>query len=258
MKYPGEFPVLLDVKFVAVLLLLATALSAETTPLRVLSWNLHHGVGGDGKLDLERIAKVIRDANPDLVALQEVDNQCARSGKIDQTAELARLTGMTGVFGKAMNYDGGGYGQAILSRHPILSNQVHPLPSSDEPRIAFEAVVTIDGKETRFLTVHLDLDDTKRLAQSELIAKLHPNSPQPAILCGDFNTTPASPALEAIKKSWDIIAKKEPAFTCPADKPDTEIDHVFTRGMSAASPVIVLPEATASDHRPIFAELIRK
>lgn len=67
--------------------------------LRVLTYNIHHGAGIDGKLDLERIARVIRDARPDIVALQELDRNTQRTRKVDQPAELARLTGLHGTFG---------------------------------------------------------------------------------------------------------------------------------------------------------------
>jgi endonuclease/exonuclease/phosphatase family metal-dependent hydrolase len=231
--------------------------ASETPPLRVLCWNIHHGVGEDGKLDLERIAKIIRDAEPDLVALQEVDQHCLRSGNADQTAELARLTEMTGVFGKAMDFQGGGYGQAILTRHPVLNSSVHQLPGEGEPRIAFEVALSIDGHEMRMITLHLDLDAKQRLTQAEALVKLVENRKQPTIICGDFNATPESPPLMAFARDWKAVPKKTPAFTCPAGKPTTEIDHFFVRGFTHTAPLTVLPEAVASDHRPLLAELLR-
>jgi endonuclease/exonuclease/phosphatase family metal-dependent hydrolase len=241
------------VKFLAALILTVATMSAsETKPIRVLCWNIHHGVGVDGKLDLERIAKVISDAKPDLVALQEVDKQCSRSGKVDQTAELARLTGMTGVFGKAMDFGGGEYGQAILSRHPIGSHKVHPLPGPGEPRIAFEAVVSIDNSKLKLISLHLDLEPAQRLAQAQTLMGLLKDSPEPAILCGDFNDKPGSPTLAAIVPPWVMVPKQAPAFTYPADKPGNEIDFFFTRGLKHSTPVVVLPEAVASDHRPLL------
>lgn len=246
-------------KFVLLLVVaLAGSAFAETKPLRVFCWNLHHGVGEDGKLDLERIAKVIREAKPDLVALQEVDNQCARSGKVDQAAELAKLTGMTGVFGKAMDLQGGGYGQAILSRFPIQTSKVHVLPGKGEPRIAFEVTVTIEGKETRFITNHLDLDDAQRLAQVETLAKILTEISSPLILCGDFNDSPDSASLKILGRVLTPVPKKEPVLTCPAGKPDSEIDHFLVRGFVPVAPLAVLPEAVASDHRPLVAEFTWK
>ncbi len=227
--------------------------------IRILCWNLHHGVGEDGNLDLQRIAVVIQAQRPDLVALQEVDKQCRRSGSVDQTAELAKLTGMSGVFGKAMDHDGGEYGQAILSRHPLGDTQIHRLPGDGEPRIAFEAAVTIDGKPLRMISVHLDhQQDARRLKQAEALVAALAHSDVPAILAGDFNDVPGSPVLKAFAAGWTAMAKKEPAFTCPAGQPKVEIDHVLLRGVEARGLLEVLPEAVASDHRPLAGVVVVK
>lgn len=92
-----------------VILIASTGFTAisETIPLRVLSYNIHHGEGVDGKFDLERIAKVIQSVNPDLVALQEVDRNTTRASDVDQAQELAELTGMHMAYGKALDYQGG-------------------------------------------------------------------------------------------------------------------------------------------------------
>ena len=74
--------------------------------------------GVDRKLDVPRIARVIKSVKPDLVALQEVDNKAGRSGRVDQATELARLTGMRPVFGANIPLQGGHSGNAILSRFP--------------------------------------------------------------------------------------------------------------------------------------------
>src|SRR5688572_3660564 len=96
-------------------LVLARRTAAGPSPrLRVLTYNIHHGEGTDARFDLERLARIIREARPDLVALQEVDRRTRRASGVDQAAELGRLTGMNVVFGKAMDHDGGEYGQAIL------------------------------------------------------------------------------------------------------------------------------------------------
>src|SRR5688500_2206377 len=77
--------------------------------LRVLSYNIHHAEGTDGKLDVARIAGVIKAAGPDLVAVQEVDRNTTRTNKVDQAAELARLTGLHGEFARAIDLQGGQY-----------------------------------------------------------------------------------------------------------------------------------------------------
>ena len=91
----------------------------RSAPLRVMTYNLHHGEGVDGQLDLPRIARVILDAKPDLVALQEVDRNATRTGVVDQSAEYIRLTGLHGWYGAAMPFQGGEYGQTLLSRWPL-------------------------------------------------------------------------------------------------------------------------------------------
>ena len=234
-------------------LLLLAAASAQAGELRILSWNLHHGVGEDNKLDLERIAKVISEQKPDLVALQEVDRKCGRTKGVDQAAELARLTGMQMAFGKAMDFDGGAYGQAILSRFPIGDTQVHQLPGDGEPRIAFEAEVKIEGKPLRMVTVHLDhQQDARRLKQAEALAKSLENHHEMMVMAGDFNDGPESAALKAFSGQWKAAPKKEPKLTCPAEKPSAEIDHILLRGLEPKEPATVLPEAVASDHRPVM------
>ena len=227
--------------------------------IRVLCWNLHHGVGEDGKLDLPRIAALIKAQQPDVVALQEVDNKCRRSGSVDQAAELAKLTGMTGVFGRAMDHDGGEYGQAILSKHPIGETKIHRLPGDGEPRIGFEALVTIGGKPLRMVSVHLDhQQDARRLKQAETLAAVLEKGGLPVILAGDFNDVPGSAVMKVFGAGWTAMAKKEPVFTCPSDKPAVEIDHVLLRGFEARGLLEVLPEAVASDHRPIVGVVVRK
>jgi len=239
-------------RFLLALLAIGSLHAEPARELRVMSWNLHHGVGEDDKLDLERIAAVIREQKPDLVALQEVDNKCRRSKSVDQAAELAKLTGLHGVFGKAMDYDGGEYGQAILSRFAIGDTQVHQLPGDGEPRIAFEAEVKVADKPLRIITVHLDhQQDERRLKQAETLMKALENHHEPMILAGDFNDVPGSAPLLAFTAPWTPLAKKEPVLTCPAKQPAVEIDHMIVRGLEATGSVEVLPEALASDHRPL-------
>src|SRR5882762_1627926 len=94
--------------------------SAAKRTLRIMTYNIHTGVGMDKKLDLQRIADVINHERPDLVGLQEVDRGVKRTGGVDEIAELARLTKMEYAFAHNLDYQGGQYGVAILSRYPIL------------------------------------------------------------------------------------------------------------------------------------------
>lgn len=136
---------------------------AERNALRVLTYNVHHGEGTDGKLDLPRIAEVIKTAKPDIVALQEVDRNTTRTGKVDQAAELAKLTGLSAEFGKAIDLQGGAYGLAVLSRFPLKGAKVHALPGKEkqEARIVLQVTAEPGGSfpAVTFLNTHLQHDD---------------------------------------------------------------------------------------------------
>ncbi len=233
--------------------LMIGGMMASAKPLKVMTWNLHHGVGEDGKLDLERIAKVIVAENPELVALQEIDWNCRRSGTVDQAAELGRLTGMAPVFGKAMDFDGGAYGQAVLTKLPVLASEVLKLTSVGEPRIALKVRVRIDDSELQFVSVHLDAEDeTVRIAQAREAVKLLAGD-GPAVITGDFNDVPGSKTLNAFAAPWSAVAKSGSPLTYPASAPEREIDHVLIRRLEVVEKARVLEQAVASDHRPVVA-----
>ena len=142
--------------------------------VRVLSFNILHGATTKGNFDLDVIAKVIKDANPDFVALQEVDFKTNRSQKYDLVTELAWRTKMTPLFAKAMNYDSGEYGEGILSKYTFLRTRKIPLPFTpgNEPRVAVEIITIISSKDTiAFVGTHLDHTnkETDRVAQAKKI-----------------------------------------------------------------------------------------
>jgi endonuclease/exonuclease/phosphatase family metal-dependent hydrolase len=233
--------------------------------VRILSYNIHHGEGTDGRINLERIAKVIRSASPDLVALQEVDRKTDRSGGVDQPAELARLTGMEVVFGRNITYQGGGYGNAVLSRLAVKRSENHPLPSlyEGEQRGVLEAEIQLaeGGPQLLFLATHLDYrrDDRERLASTQAIeALLRKRNGFRTVLAGDLNATPESRVIEAFERTWgNATGKTKDALTFPSDEPSRQIDYVLFRPANGwkVVEVRVVGEAVASDHRPILAVL---
>ncbi len=232
------------------------------TAIRILTYNLHHGEGVDGKVDLKRIARVITDAHADIVALQEVDQKTERTGGVDQAAELARLTGLHFAYGKAMDYQGGAYGQALLSRWPLTDFVVHPLPNPTkvEPRIAISAQVRPPGQPGfRFVGTHLDAnrDDTARWQQTTRLIELFGTDTTPTILVGDFNARPETRVLQALTAYFSDASASNPAPTSPAPAPARRIDYVLVRPAAQwqVQTSTVLPEAVASDHRPLRVEL---
>lgn len=229
--------------------------NANAGRIRVMTYNIHHGRGGDNRIDLQRIADVIRKANVDIVALQEVDDKTRRSGGTDQTAELARLTALHGRFGKAIDYDGGSYGQAILSRYPIGDVTVHKLPGEPEreQRIAVEATLNINGRSVSFVTTHLHHQDGgTRERQAAKLNELFAKADRPIILAGDFNALEDSPPMRMMFQHWQSLTTGP---TYPASEPRKRIDYILVRSeqeLRVAS-VEVVSESVASDHRPVVA-----
>lgn len=244
----------------------ATLAAAESSPvvttLRVLTYNIHHGEGVDGKLDLARLAAVITAARADIVALQEVDQKTKRTGGVDQAAELARLTGLHFAYGQAMAYQGGAYGQVLLSRWPLADFTVHPLPNPTqvEPRIAISATVRPPGQPAfRFVGTHLDAsrDDTARWQQAARLIELFGADASPTILIGDLNARPETRIMQALLQPFTDASTSHPAPTSPAENPKARIDFVLLRPTTAWRVLssTVIPEAVASDHRPLLVEL---
>lgn len=229
----------------------------DQSTIRILSYNIHHGAGVDGKLDLERIALVIKSASPDIVSLQEVDKQTKRSKGIDQAKELARFTDMKFVYGASMNFQGGRYGNAVLTTLPIKESKVIRLPG--EPRSALWVSLALpDRKEFLFIATHLDTKKKARLSSVPLIEKALESKPGvPAILAGDLNALPVSPTMQEFGKMWMNATSQEGFFTYPAGKPSKQIDYVLHRPSTFWNVLEtkVLKESIASDHRPILAVL---
>ncbi|MCI0334797.1 MAG: endonuclease/exonuclease/phosphatase family protein [Planctomycetes bacterium] len=282
-------------RVVSLLLLAAEAFTTTgaraelPTEIRVVTYNIHHGEGVDREFDLKRIANLLLPVEPHVVALQEVDQGTRRAGGVDQPAELAKLTGMEVVFGRNIDYDGGGYGTAVLTKLPVRSHESVKLksfypPSETNPEQRGVQVLELgekDGPGLLFLNTHLDYrpPDEERMSSAktinELVAK---RSDVPAILAGDLNARPESAPSAELKKEWKIVGEggrgkaegggaktqassgAQPLLTFPAEKPDRWIDYVLVRPAEKweVVEVRVLEEAVASDHRPLLAVLRRK
>jgi endonuclease/exonuclease/phosphatase family metal-dependent hydrolase len=224
--------------------------------LRVVSYNIKHGQGMDGEVDLERTAAVLKKLKPDFVALQEVDKMATRSGKVDQAAELGRMLGMHHAFGKFMDFQGGEYGLAVLSRFPVLDTHEHKLPDGAEPRVVLEVVTQPDATGPNLSVASIHLDWTKeelRMAQIKALEKRLSPRKDPFVLVGDFNAKPGSPTMEFVGRTWTVVPKTGERSTFSAAEPRIEIDYVVTRGIGKGATCRVVAEAVASDHRPLLS-----
>jgi len=230
--------------------------------LTVLTYNIYHGEDANGGSNLDAVAGIINSLEPDLVALQEVDNKTARAKGLDLTDELRRRTGMHGVFGKAMDYDGGGYGEAVLSRYPFIETKNNPLPHSEkaEPRAALEVHIELPGgMKIAFVGTHLDhqRDQGNRMMQTKRIMELYENYDLPIVLAGDLNAAPGSDPINLLGGQWTYAGQDDPRPTCPSVKPARKIDYIMykPKGRWKVVEIRVIDEKVASDHCPVFAVL---
>src|SRR6478672_11980833 len=170
-------------------------------PVRLVTFNIHHGVGDDGRHDLARLAQVLAAADADVICLQEVDRHFGdRSENVDQGLLLARALDMQLAWGPAVDEprpDGrprGEYGNALLSRLPILVSDVHPLPGAGEPRSALRTMIELDGGALWVTTTHLSrTGGPERAAQIAALVALHTEPMETGVLVGDFNTGADAP-----------------------------------------------------------------
>lgn len=238
----------------------------QITKLKIMSYNIRHGEGMDNVLDLSRAAEIIKEQAPDLCGLQEVDNSCLRTNKIEQSSYLAEKTNMTGTFGKFMDFDGGEYGMATLSAKPIISTKRLQLPDGiAEPRSAIIHEVQIAKACTIvFVNVHFDWVESdegvsSRLNQAKTLTQYLNTMDKAVIITGDFNCSPGSTTMNYFnEQGFEFVNKGDDNLSFQGES-KAELDHVVFRNtndvkMKAIS-IDLLEEPVVSDHRPLVAEL---
>ncbi len=235
--------------------------------IKVMTYNVHHcnppGKATIGVIDIKAVSKLIHDQNPDIVALQEVDVNTSRSGKeINEAEEIAKNNGMYFYFGKAIDFGGGGYGVAILSKYPIsemktilLSKESNP---NAEQRVLTTARIKLPGrKDFRFACTHLDVvSEENREMQVKQIIETSMQDSIPIILAGDFNDVEGSKPLQLLDKQFQVSCKACPS-TSPQDTPRKAIDFIgfYRKFPFKVISHQVIEELYASDHRPVMAVL---
>ncbi|HRP07782.1 MAG TPA: endonuclease/exonuclease/phosphatase family protein [Gemmatimonadales bacterium] len=252
-------PLLLILPLLASCALLSSLGGTGDAELRVASYNIRHGRGMDQQVALERTAATIRSLDAEIVGLQEVDERVQRSGRADQAALLGGLLGMEHRFGAFFDYQGGRYGMAILSKHPIVGIEEIALPPGEEPRIALAARIALPTGDTiTVVNVHFDWvsSDRARVAQADQLADRLAGIEGPWLVMGDFNDEPRSRTLRAFRSVIEQSTKEAGAeLTFPSDAPEREIDHIFAARDGLLRPVEswAVIDSVASDHRPVVA-----
>jgi endonuclease/exonuclease/phosphatase family metal-dependent hydrolase len=238
-------------------------------PIRVMSFNIHHGRGVDGRLDLTRVAAEARDSGADIVGLQEVDRHWSeRSDLADQAAELARALHMHVVYGANLDLDPRNpgeprrqYGNAILCDAPIRQwrNTLLPRTGDSEQRGLLEALISVRRVPVQVFSTHLQHNSQpERLAQIAAIRRVIGACQESVVLTGDLNARPGTPEIDALTE--DLIdawaeAGVGDGYTFPAENPTARLDYVLHSDDVRTCTAAVL-STDASDHLPVTADLV--
>lgn len=251
-----------------VLLTVAAVSSAHETAaeLTVLSFNVRSARGDAEELprydeaNLNRLVALIEELRPDAVLLQELDRGVDRSQRIDQFEVLRAAIDMQGDFARTVDYQGGQFGIAVLTRHEIVATDHIRLPrlGGKEPRALQHLRIRLDnGAELDLFNTHIDPRPVSRDRQIALILEHTRRLARgPAILAGDFNTASDSSPLARAATAWNDGAAEAgtAAPTYPARDPAVRVDYVFYRGEGLELRSFATLDARGiSDHRPLLA-----
>jgi len=246
-----------------------------TVPLRLMTYNVHGCRGMDGKFAPQRIARVIARERPDVVCLQELDQERTRSGGIDQVKVIAERLQADYRFHAVAEVDDGAFGNAILSSHPLRVVKAGALPSASrvkdvlnlENRGVLWVTLGVDGGEVQILNTHLSILDRERRIQVEALLGPdwlgHPDCKDPVILCGDFNASPDSQTVRRLgTRLHNVLGperKERSLRTWSGRMPLRRIDHVLVSAgiepVGAHVPRNRLSRV-ASDHLPLIVDLV--
>jgi endonuclease/exonuclease/phosphatase family metal-dependent hydrolase len=231
--------------------------------LRVLQFNIRAAISGSGGVDVSQIAAEIQAVQPDLVSLNEVDSRTLRT-HVDEPAYLAEATGLHVVYGPNLIYDGGPFGNAILTRYPVVESHNLGLPGTFglEPRGLLTAIVSVDGRRVAFSSTHLTEGSDgrhSRLLQALAVAQALHSTAAPTILAGDLNSDPTD-VPERILRGHLLDAQEEAGTglgeTFPEANPSSRFDYILYDDHFAVVPGSTrVQTSNSSDHRSVFTKL---
>ncbi|CAG7653874.1 endonuclease/exonuclease/phosphatase family protein [Paenibacillus allorhizosphaerae] len=240
----------------------------EEVTLKVLTYNMHVGIGMDNVLDLKRVGDVLAASGAEVIGLQEVDKHWAERSKFeDQAKWLADYLKFHYAFGANLDRaplkpgeQRRQYGTAILSKYPITDSKNTLLPSNlkaserGEQRGILRATIDVGGTPIHYYSTHLGLSAEERKGQTTEVVKLVGAQGGNAIIVGDLNAAPYSDEIKNLSAAFrDAFADKTNTYTFPADNPRIRADYIFyTPGLQLKSAEVI--RALASDHIPATAQ----
>ena len=229
--------------------------------IKVMTFNLHAGRDAS----LQQIGHLIKQYQPDFVALQEVDqnthrSNCPYQNNRDFIAELAFYSGMEGLYGPTIKFGGGHYGIGLLTRHQFVDvhniKLPHPVARMEQRGLLEGTFILPDGDTIMFACTHFEaFDSVSRAAQAQFIYNHFADSQFPVILAGDFNAPPDDPVIGLLTSQWLDCTSGD--FTFSVKKPKEKIDYIFARPIRSWRTIEsqVIP-VEMSDHYPVIATLV--
>jgi len=243
--------------------------------LRLMTYNVHGCRGMDGKYSPQRIARVIARERPDVICLQELDQERTRSGGVNQVAVIARRLRADYRFHAVANVDDGRFGNAVLSHYPLRLMGAGPLPSAVrmkdmfhlEDRGAVWVALEVGGRTLNIINTHLSILQHERRLQTEALLGprwlAHPDCRDPVILTGDFNASPDSWTMRRLRTRLRVAIpperKERELRTWSGRVPLRRIDHVLvSEGIHVVGAYVPRTELSrvASDHLPLVVDLL--
>jgi endonuclease/exonuclease/phosphatase family metal-dependent hydrolase len=222
-----------------------------------MSYNVRNCTGLDNKTDYQRIANIIKAAECEAIAIQELDSMTTRYEGQDMLKNLADLTGMYPTFAPSIDYKGGKYGIGMLTKEKPLSHRRVALPCRSEPR----SLLIVELEDYYYCCTHLSLHAEDRLTSIGIITDELSKLDKPVMIAGDFNAEPEEESMKVMAKNFAIFKKDAASsYTFPANKPDIEIDYIclLKNGKVSKFEILkhyVVDAPVESDHRPIVAEI---
>jgi endonuclease/exonuclease/phosphatase family metal-dependent hydrolase len=224
------------------------------TSARILTWNIHKGIGADRRYDLGRIIDLTRRHEPDIVALQEVDSRGRDPTNLPLAAFKLAL-GTHAAEARTIVAEDGHYGHVLISRWPLEHVALHDVSiGRREPRCAIDAVIGTPRGSFRVIATHLGLGMGERKRQIERLVEIARTATEPEglVMLGDFNDLHGEVrrALGKVLPAWSALR------TFPARRPIFKLDRIFCRPAGALRQCWTDSEAgRASDHLPVIADL---
>lgn len=222
---------------------------------RVLTWNIHAGIGPDRQYNLARIIDLIRRHEPDIVALQEVDS---RGRAHDLPLDALKLAlGHHAAEARTIVAPDGHYGHVLMSRWPMRTTLIHDLSvNRHEPRFAIEACVGLPDGDAETLTVvatHLGLRYAESQEQVQRLAQILERLSGRVILMGDFNDW-----HRLVRRALrPLLPGRSNLRTFPARYPVLDLDGLYWRPVDAAINWWLDPAGRhSSDHLPVVADFL--